>query len=337
MCLTYCPVFYCNSRPNKADEINRLISLEYISEYNLVGANTETLMQERDSLGVALDIFDSSLGLRKKVLKAWSPDLDNIEAIDEKSKVARLSKSLQEMSSFCSQLPERYVNEEMSLQHDLYNWEEVSASMKQFGVYEFSSGGRVLEVVYANMNKLEETLGVDLIYYNKNFHSYILVQYKLMKESTEDSGFYYRPDHQLDKEISRMKEFKKMSGKNLCIQEHKDYRINSDGFLFKLIPNRGINPASGQLVSGMYLTHDYMEFLLSENGPKGKRGGRLISFDNSPRYLSNTEFSSLVNKGWLGTRNSQSDQLKDLIDHFLKTGRAVMVAVEDHEKNRRSA
>ena len=71
-----------------------------------------------------------------------------------------------------------------------------------------------------------------------------------------------------------------------------------------------------------------MKFLLGPKGPTGKRGGRIISFKNSPRYLTNTEFSSSVNRGWIGSNMNQSDVLESVVKSFLETGRALLVAVE---------
>lgn len=42
-----------------------------------------------------------------------------------------------------------------------------------------------------------------------------------------------------------------------------------------------------------------MNFLISTAGPKGPCGGSQITFENAPRYLTNTEFSSLVHAGWV--------------------------------------
>lgn len=72
-----------------------------------------------------------------------------------------------------------------------------------------------------------------------------------------------------------------------------------------------------------------MRLLLVPNGLKGKRGGRFISFKHSPRYLTNTEFSDFVNRGWIGTNCNQSSTIASLIHNFLQTGTAVIVAVEE--------
>ncbi|WP_133306337.1 hypothetical protein [Pseudomonas syringae] len=45
-------------------------------------------------------------------------------------------------------------------------------------------------------------------------------------------------------------------------------------------------------------------------------------------YLTNSDFSSMVRAGWIGTRSSGTDALKCLIKQYYETSRAVMVAHE---------
>ena len=317
-------------RPNLAEEIERLISLTVVSRYRLTGEAAEVLVLEREALGAALDIFGGNNELRKAVLMSWAPKLDDVENYDNDAMEADLNISTDSPVSFLSGIPERYIQEESAIQHDLYNWEGEKASLHNMGVSVFKQGNRVLEVVYANKNSLEHTLGVDLIYYNRSFHSFVLVQYKVMREKDEFEEFYYRPDEQLDKEIARIDEFQNKVKISTDVSSHSEFRLNYDGFLYKLVPNKGLQAATEKLITGMYITNSYMKFLLGENGPKGERGGRLINFKNSPRYLTNTEFSGMVNRGWIGTSLNQSDNLASLIGEFLQTGRALMVATEGY-------
>lgn len=316
-----------NLRPNKASEIDRLTALKEISRYHLTGAKAELFLQQREALGAALDIFSGTNQLRKNVLKSWAPKLEEVTDRNDDTMEAILSSS-DDGYSFMNGLQERYIQEESAIQHDLFNWEGVRASLHHMGVSRFTQGNRVLEIVYANKNSLEHTLGIDLIYYNKSYHSFVLVQYKLMKEKNDKEGYFYRPDEQLEKEIKRMNEFHNDYPNSSELLKHEFYRLNSDGFLFKLVPSRGLQAASEKLISGMYIPREYMMFLLGKNGPKGEKGGRIISFNNSPRYLTNTEFSSSVNRGWIGSASYQSEILSAVIASYLETGRAIMVAVE---------
>jgi len=310
-------------RPEKASEVERLRSLCRYSRYRIIGDSANLMVQERDALGVSLDIFSGSNKLRDRVLGEWAPREESIASVDESGMTASLA-ARPSGSSFLRGIPGRYLQEEAAIQHDLFNWPGMSP-LHEAGVSVFQSGDRRLEVMYANRNSLERTLGVDLIYYSENYEMFVLVQYKMMREEGEE--FVYRPDGQLAAEIDRMNGLYRSSGRG-PIRSHQEFRLSDDGFMIKLVPQLGLKPASGELIKGMYVTREYMEFLLGPDGPRGSQGGVNITFDNSPRYLTNSEFISSVRSGWIGTRGAQSDTICELVRSFYETGRAVMVAKE---------
>ena len=90
----------------------------------------------------------------------------------------------------------------------------------------------------------------------------------------------------------------------------------------------GLSPATGELIKGMYVTREYMNFLLSPNGPKGPNGGSQITFENAPRYLTNSQFATSVHDGWLGSRGVETQTIKRMIENFYETGKALVVAYE---------
>ncbi len=98
--------------------------------------------------------------------------------------------------------------------------------------------------------------------------------------------------------------------------------------MFKLVPNKGLMPASGELIKGMYIPREYMHFLIGEHGPKGVRGGRLIAFENTNRYLTNTQFAEFIQNGLIGSRGVQSDALKDILRDFFERPRSIVLAYE---------
>ena len=136
----------------------------------------------------------------------------------------------------------------------------------------------------------------------------------------------YRPDAQLAAELERMDRIYNSNRTTTAIQSHKQYRLSDDGFMLKLVPSKGLRPASGELIKGMYIPREYMHFLLGENGPKGSQGGTKITFESAPRYLTNSEFAASVHAGWIGTRGVQSQKIRQIVQEFCETGRAVMVA-----------
>lgn len=112
------------------------------------------------------------------------------------------------------------------------------------------------------------------------------------------------------------------------IQSHKEYRLNDDGFMLKLVPASGLRPASGELIKGMYIPREYMHFLVGPNGPKGSGDGTHITFANAPRYLTNSQLAQSIHAGWIGTRGVQSHALASTLRQFYESGRAVLVAYE---------
>ena len=306
------------------DDIERLITLQKYSNYTLIGDNIEQLLQEREALSTTLDIFDSSTKLRQDVLNSWIPKSENIITKSEKDKEAILKESI----SFFNGL-ERTIQEETTIQHDLLNFDGSMAEEHNGGYSQFTLGSRQLNIVYTNRTALEKEIGIDLIYYNENYDSFVLVQYKLLRE---ENDFCYRPDKQMKNELDRMNNFMLNYKDNKSIKKNKEYRLNDDGFLFKFIENKGIKIASSELIKGLYITREYMNFIVSEDSPKGERGGTIISTEKTPRYLTNSEFTMLISKGFLGTRGIQSDVLKDLIKSYFKTGKALLLAIEIDSK-----
>jgi hypothetical protein len=313
------------ARPSMAQEIDRLLSLRRYSGFYLSGHAADIFLQERDALGVSLDIFSGSNKLRNQVLSEWAPFEGSIVDVDDIQSTAKFSNLETGRSSFLKGVPQRYLQEESAIQHDLFSWPG-GTPQHEAGVSVFKQGNRRLEVIYANRNALERTLGVDLIYYSEPYEMFVLVQYKLM--SNEDGLMIYRPDSQLSAELARMDEFYRSIRRDTPIQSHQEYRLNDDGFMLKFIPNKGLTPASGELIKGMYVSREYMHFLMGPNGPKGSKGGVNITFDEAPRYLTNSQFTSSVQAGWIGARGVQSQTVKKLIRQYYETGRAILFSQE---------
>ena len=312
-------------RPNIAHDIDRLTSLLQFSGYRIYGNNADLLLQERDAIGIALDIFSGSNKLRDRVLSEWAPSQEQLTEIDDVEKTAKFISKPGAISSFMRGIPNQYLQEEAAIQHDLFNWPGMTP-MHKAGISIFESGSRRLEVIYANRNALEHTLGVDLLYYNESFELFVLVQYKIMRG--EDNKMVYRPDPQLRSELALMNDFSVTHKTDIPMSTHEQFRLNDDGFMLKLVPQKGLSPASGELIKGMYLPREYMNFLIGENGPTGPKGGSKITFDNAPRYITNSQFTAFVNEGWIGTRRIESDDIREILKNFYETGRAVVVARE---------
>ncbi|HCW0214219.1 hypothetical protein LSP22_16720 [Pseudomonas aeruginosa] len=312
-------------RPHLVSEIDRVLSLQRFSGMRFHGSVAEVQIQEREALGISLDIFSGNNKLRSRVLSEWAPPAEAVFDLDEENQSATLRALPSSGPSFLSGISKRYIQEETAIQHDLYTWPG-SAPVHAGGISVFEQGGRKLSVIYANRNALEHTLGVDLIYYNEPFELFVLVQYKLMND--EGGVMTYRPDSQLSAELARMDAFSQAVKSQAPLTSHKAHRLSDDGFMMKMVPNTGLMPASGELIRGMYLSREYMNFLISPAGPKGPRGGSQITFESAPRYLTNTEFSSLIHSGWIGTRGVGTRMIKGIIQSYYSKGRALLISHE---------
>ena len=60
---------------------------------------------------------------------------------------------------------------------------------------------------------------------------------------------------------------------------------------------------------------------------RGKRGGKVLTYENVGRRINNSEFVMLVAGSWVGTSIEQSAVLGDLIRTVLAAGKTVTLAI----------
>ena len=180
----------------------------------------------------------------------------------------------------------------------------------------FDIGDRKLEVFNVNRHQIEEDLGVDLLYRNDVFDAWTLVQYKIMNEGYAKHR-YYRTDAAFDRGLKKMKRFRTEEPDSWNIEYGRDsYRLCGDGFYFKLCARVQTEQLSSELLPGMYLPRQFVEAILADPTLRGPQGGRIISFENAARHLTNTLFADLVRDGWIGTRGMSSSRAHSgEIDH----------------------
>lgn len=303
-------------RPAAAEALDNLVLLKAASKRVFAGAGVEVVALERDAVGVALDIFDQSKQLRKDTLTRWAPPSDALDALPP----------------FLDGVNAIRLTEEQMLSHDANIFPGDGGVSTRFG-RRFTLANRVLDVAYLNRTTVEKTLGVDLVYYNHTFAAYTLVQYKRMvKERLRDDrpeSSVFRPssDGNFQPELVRMRDFRSRLPDGWGGQrDWAAYRLDGDGFFFKFCPSITLEVLSGELIKGLYLPREYMESLLNSTITNGPQGGKLISYENVQRHLSNTDFTSLVQHGWIGTRGLSTLEVTDVIRRSLEAGRAVVFA-----------
>jgi hypothetical protein len=292
-------------RPGAVELIDRL--QKSVDAHFTAGEDGEILRQQADSVGLAFEIAMFDRGL----LRSWSPPGTDVP--------------------FLQGMPHDEVAlEDHLVIHDserFGDWAPVGVN--QVAWRAFTSGTKRLYVMNANRTSVENKLGVDLIYYNESRHSFVMVQYKkLTKDKVKDSAkisLGYRPDGNLTKEMKRMKEIDQ-----ICTGSSGDFRLHETPCWLKLCdPSQEVRDLA-KLIPGMYFARQHFEDL--QKICIGPRGGVRITYENSGRHVSNTLFARLVSGGWIGTRGTSSDLVRDVLRASLETGRSVTLAVENDEE-----
>lgn len=234
-------------------------------------------------------------------------------------------------TSFLDGLPTARIREDPMLINDLnvlpgheYVGRHISGAAMFEGEYSR------LTVVLANRQPLEEQLGVDLIYFNETFRSFVMVQYKAMERENDDSVFRL-PNAQLDHEIERMNAVRTRFDGQAVLQAPNNFRLSSNPFFLKLCPRIIFNPDDSGLVPGMYISLDYWNLIASDPSTLGKKNGRVITYKNIGRYFDNSEFTMLVTKAWVGTTEEQSDLLERVIRETIESGKAVAIGIKTNQ------
>jgi hypothetical protein len=295
-------------RPGTATAVHRLETLRREGTQFFRREGSQVTSEERDAVNLSLRI--SGFGMQS--LLEWMPPTDGV-------------------APFLLGLPQITLNEDQMLHHDseiFGDWQLIRRNLTS--TVEFSDGTRRLTVMNVNRHKIEQTLGVDLIYYHHDFNAYVMVQYKRLIRS-DDVPFYRPIDHSYQAEIQRMEEFQNQfppqTGKTLL-----DYRLNSQPFYFKLCESEIFDLTSTSMIKGMYISLDYWKELMDSPGILGKRQGKFLTYSNVKRYLDNKLFITLVKAGWIGSVNYQSNTLTGIIRNSLETGKSVILADFRHKQ-----
>ena len=180
-----------------------------------------------------------------------------------------------------------------------------------------------LEIITANRGKLEEALGVDLIYLNAVKQNIVMVQYKMLEPISEDQNtdwiYYPDSDRQFQKEMNRMKGFSQTHPPGRL-----EYRINPQVFYLRFVRR---DRTLGKNTQTMPI--DHFEILRNDPNCRGKRGGFRITYDTlDGRYLHQQAFVDLVRAGYIGAHATRATELETHIRTILGEGRAVVGALQ---------
>ena len=262
--------------------------------------------QQRDATGLALDAFDRSKRLRKQILQKWTPPEGN------------------RLTSFLDGLPVRSI-EDQAIARDASSFAGATETRPTVTGTVFDLGDRKLEVFNVNRTRIEESLGVDLLYFNEMFDAWTMVQYKLMENCRGES--HYRPDAAFDRALEKMQQFRTKEPDTWKVEHGGvSYRLCGDGFYFKLCTRVQLEVLSESLLAGMYLPRQFMEATLGDVSLRGPQDGRVVTYENTARHLTNTLFADLVREGWIGTRRVSSSRIGKIVKEALSEKQSVVLA-----------
>ena len=221
-----------------------------------------------------------------------------------------------------SALEEVRIFEDAVIEHDARVVDGFQlASSDLTGRAVFVNGDEVLEVITANRRRLEEVLGVDLIYVNATMRNVVMVQYKMLEAEGRGrkKDWVFRPDKQFRKEAARMRRFagSQSPGPN-------EYRINDEVFYLKFV-KRDARLGRAPIVIPM----DHFEQLEKDPASKGARGGFRVSYDTlGGRYLRQESFLGLVRSGYIGAYSKRASAFTRIIEAILEDGKGMVAAFQ---------
>jgi hypothetical protein len=297
--------------PASLAALERLELLKVQSREHIQRPGASVVALERDALGMALDTFDTTGKLRPRTLKGWvAPKGD-------------------QLNSFLDGLRGVRTIEDQIIAHDAATFPGAEITRFTAVGAVFRVGNRSLEVFNFNRTQVEHVTGADLLYFNQKHNAWTLVQYKSMdrKDNARDKEAIYRPDATFDKEIGAMNRFREeIPDAWAPTQGITGYRLSGDGFYFKFCSRVQLEVLSEALMPGMYLPREYLLALLDDPNALGARGGRLVSFKNCERHITNSLFSNLLGDGWIGTRGISSEKVAEIVRKSVESDRSMTFA-----------
>lgn len=277
--------------------------LEHLERGSLLlpsGKRGELLNEQRDGLGLLLDVT----GIGRRAIRSWAVPPVGVP--------------------FLEGIPQRDTIEDVLIAHDIElfePWSQLPTSDVAWRA--FTDGQRRLFVMNANRTSVENTLGVDVVYWNEHFDSFVLIQYKKMRREGDghERELTYRPDANIEAELQRMR-----AVDEACAVQDGDFRLLATPCWLKLCDPKPVVKDPSKLIGGMYFAREHFDYLLQSC--KGPRGGARISYTNVDRYFNNTMFVDLVRDGWIGSRGGGSALVQSAIQESLQTGHTVLVGVQ---------
>ncbi len=273
---------------------------------------------ERDAVITSLETFGGT-NFRKDILRGTQPATESTP-------------------SFLNRLSHYDIREDTQINLDAITFPGFNIKRSEvFGAIQVvNSTGQQLTILNCNRQPLEHTLGVDLIYYNHSFRSFVLVQYKRLVAEANGKAVY-RPDSDRNYAIELAKMNEAMEDLNRLptnISSVNDVRLGSDPFFFKFCEARQKSSLDAGMVSGMYIPLGIWNQFAESDQARGPRNGLRIDWGNHPRSFNNSRFCQLLKEGWIGSSAEQTQRLDEIIEGTLAGRRMLILAATSPSENR---
>jgi hypothetical protein len=266
---------------------------------------------EKDALGICLDIFGID---RSKILENCSNNMGD---------------------SFMSRINGYTAYEDDIIYNDLNNFPGYNKIKDSIvGTTEFENdAGEKLVVINANRKPLEKVLGVDLIYFNRQYAAFTFVQYKMMDNEC-DGDSYFNPNQKSHTvELARMNDVLQKWLSKTSNNSLKDYRFSTCPIFFKICKKLTSKADDFSIAAGAYIPLDQWNILIKDPSTVGPRGGCQVGYHTlKNRYLGTQGFVQLVQKGFIGTYSLDSERLGSFIEERIERGSSIIYAIDQSGK-----
>jgi hypothetical protein len=229
-------------------------------------------------------------------------------------------------ASFLTRLTKASVREDAQINNDAMLFPGMQLAIRsKIGAVELDNGRDRLTIINCNRQPLEQTLGVDLIYYNHRFNSFVMVQYKRMRDASGETAYRPSNDSSHHDELARMvaaqQSLKQVKQPNTGVL---GFRFLRCPFYFKVCGANVSRPLEESMVAGMYFPLELWRRYLRSKQTLGPKGGRVMNWERCSRNLRNAGFTSLLRNGWIGSTGVESDVISDLIEGTL-SGKKMLI------------
>ncbi|WP_156443581.1 hypothetical protein [Burkholderia sp. MSMB1835] len=293
-------------RPKHAQELDRLVERR-LEERRLLGNDNRItrLTEQRDAVGLCFDIA----GLDRR-------------AIFRSGNASRANSA----SSVLDLLDAQPISERSLIEQDARAFQTVFATGGATGEF-VGPAGRNVRTYVTDATPIETATGVDLLIFQEQYYSFLMLQYKGMQKDVVVPGWSYRVDgSNLDHQISAMKRIRSASSIPAGNGELRDLRLNDEPFYFKFCERTRPDASDDSLIAGITMSAPHVEHFLKLPEATKQGHGRRIGYENCPRYFNNSEFVTLARSGWIGC-GAPTTNLMAAILAARDSGRSAILAV----------